>query len=150
MSARQTADTHCGNDPVDAGRQAWTVLLGLLLAHGEPMQEVWDEFDLSSAQGNLINTLQPSQPVTMVSLAKSLRCHDSNVTGLVDRLEVRGLVERRSNPKDRRVKLIALTEAGQRMRESLLQRIYEPPSFIVSLTPDDQQALLDILQRSRG
>jgi DNA-binding MarR family transcriptional regulator len=45
----------------------------------------------------------------MVSLARSLHCHDSNVTGLVDRLEQRGLIERQSNPNDRRVKLIALT-----------------------------------------
>jgi Mn-dependent DtxR family transcriptional regulator len=50
----------------------------------------------------------------MVSLARSLHCHDSNVTGLVDRLEQRGLIERQSNPNDRRVKLIALTKAGER------------------------------------
>jgi DNA-binding MarR family transcriptional regulator len=52
----------------------------------------------------------------MVSLARSLHCHDSNVTGLVDRLEQRGLIERGSNPKDRRVKLIALTKTGETLR----------------------------------
>jgi DNA-binding MarR family transcriptional regulator len=48
----------------------------------------------------------------MSKLAVGLRCEPSNVTGLVDRLEKHGLVERRTDPQDRRIKLIAPTEAG--------------------------------------
>ena len=84
----------------------------------------------------------------MVSLARSLHCHDSNVTGLVDRVEQRGLIERQSDPSDRRVKLIALTKAGETLRSRLLERIFEPVPFIAVLTPQDKLTLRDILLRA--
>jgi DNA-binding MarR family transcriptional regulator len=67
------------------------------------------------------------------------------VTGLVDRLEQRGLIERQSNPKDRRVKLIALTKAGETFRGRLLERLFDPLPFITVLTPQDKTTLRDIL-----
>lgn len=84
----------------------------------------------------------------MVALARSLHCHDSNVTGLVDRLEQRGLIERQSNPHDRRVKLIALTNAGETFRDRLLERLFEPLPFIAVLTLQDKKTLRDILLRA--
>src|ERR1700733_12885678 len=109
----------------DHGSEAWTLLLRLLRADQGALLRVWTEFDLSSAQGELLCSLEPEQPVRMVSLARSLHCHDSNVTGLVDRLEQRGLIERRGDPGDRRVKLIALTKAGEKFQEKLLGRLSE-------------------------
>ena len=50
----------------------------------------------------------------MSSLAGKLFCDDSNVTGIVDRLEARGLIERRPAEHDRRVKLLGLTPEGER------------------------------------
>ena len=84
----------------------------------------------------------------MVALARSLHCHDSNVTGLVDRLEHRGLIERQSNPRDRRVKLIALTRAGEAFRDRLLERLFEPLPFVAVLTLQDKMTLRDILLRA--
>src|SRR5581483_11979770 len=51
-------------------------------------------------------------PTPMSRLAEVLNCEASNLTGLVDKLENRGLVERQPDPGDRRVRLLALTEAG--------------------------------------
>ena len=48
----------------------------------------------------------------MRKIAQKLKCEPSNITGIVDRLEARGLVERRPDPADRRVKLAAPTEEG--------------------------------------
>src|ERR1700678_214522 len=106
----------------DHGSEAWTLLLRLFRADQGALLRVWTEFDLSSAQGELLCSLEPEKPVRMVSLARSLHCHDSNVTGLVDRLEQRGLIERRGDPGDRRIKLIALTKEGETMRSRLLER----------------------------
>jgi hypothetical protein len=50
--------------------------------------------------------------------------------------------------KDRRVKMIALTSAGQRFRAKLLERLSEPPPFIASLTTEDKVALREILLRA--
>ena len=70
------------------------------------------------------------------------------MTGLVDRLEQRGLIERQSNPKDRRVKLIALTKAGETLRDRLSERLFEPLPFIAVLTLQDKVTLRDILFRA--
>ena len=133
---------------VDPAREAWTLLLGLLRADQGALLRVWTEFDLSSAQGDLLCSLEPGQSATMVSLARTLRCHDSNVTGLVDKLEQRGLLERRGDPKDRRVKLIALTTAGEKFRDRLLDQLSDPLPFINSLTLQDKTTLRDILRRA--
>jgi len=66
---------------------------------------------LSGAQARLL-TLVVTEPRPMSRLALGLHCEPSNVTGLVDRLEKRGLVQRRTDAQDRRVKLIAPTQAG--------------------------------------
>ena len=84
----------------------------------------------------------------MSALAGSLQCDASNVTGIVDRLESRGLIERRSSPEDRRMKMIAVTEEGQRLREQIGARMNEPPPPIAALSDADQRELRDILARA--
>jgi DNA-binding MarR family transcriptional regulator len=84
----------------------------------------------------------------MVSLARSLHCHDSNVTGLVDRLEQRGFIERLSNPKDRRVKLIALTKDGESLRGRLFEGLSDPLPFIAALSERDKTLLRAVLMRA--
>jgi len=132
----------------DHGREAWTLLLSLFRADQGALLKVWAEFDLSSAQGEFLCILEPQEPAPMVSLARSLHCHDSNVTGLVDRLEQRGLIQRLSNPKDRRVKLIALTKDGESLRGRLLERLSDPLPFIAVLREKDKIRLRDVLMRA--
>jgi DNA-binding MarR family transcriptional regulator len=132
----------------DHGSEAWVLLLRLLREDQSALMRVWTDFDLSSAQGELLCSLEPDEPVTMVSLARSLHCHDSNVTGLVDKLEQRGLIERRGDLKDRRVKLIALTKEGNVLRHSLLERLSIPLPFIAVLSSKDKTALRNILVRA--
>jgi len=107
---------------------------------------VGQEFDLAPQQGMALRALQEPRP--MGELAKFLACDNSNVTGIVDRLEERGLVERRSAERDRRVKLIVLTDEGHRVRREIERRIAEPPQAIADLPEADQVALRDILRRA--
>jgi DNA-binding MarR family transcriptional regulator len=86
----------------------------------------------------------------MGDLAETLYCDASNVTGIVDRLETRGLVERRSAPNDRRVRVLALTPSGEDVRERVLERMTDPPEPIRMLSRADQRALRDILRRAIG
>src|SRR5687768_3211236 len=66
---------------------------------------------LTATQAAILTLL--SEPVSMRDLAKRMGCDASNVTGIIDRLEARKLVVRRSDPADRRVYLIAQTAAGK-------------------------------------
>ena len=70
------------------------------------------QLGLGFAQAHALRMLDPDEPIAMSALAERLFCDASNVTGLVDRLEARGLVERGSAANDRRVKALTLTLAS--------------------------------------
>jgi DNA-binding MarR family transcriptional regulator len=103
---------------------------------------------LGFAQAHALRMLDPEEARPMSALAERLFCDASNVTGIVDRLEARGLVERRSAAGDRRVKALTLTPAGVELREHVLAVMSEPPDAIAALPPADQRALRDILARA--
>jgi DNA-binding MarR family transcriptional regulator len=66
---------------------------------------------------------------------------------MVDRLERRGLVERRILPTDRRVKTVALTPLGASTKAELFTRLHEPPADFLALDRATLQALGDALAR---
>ncbi|HEY7017501.1 MAG TPA: MarR family transcriptional regulator, partial [Gaiellaceae bacterium] len=99
-------------------------------------------------QAHALRMLDPEVPMPMSALAERLFCDASNVTGIVDRLESRGLVERRSAEGDRRVKALTITQAGIALREQALAVMSEPPEAIAALPAADQRALRDILARA--
>ena len=88
------------------------------------------------------------QPQTMGRMAELLRCDPSNVTGLVDALEERGLAARKPSPADRRVKVVELTGAGTKLRARASEEMYKAPAWIKDLSTADQRALRDILRRA--
>ena len=61
------------------------------------------EMRLAPMQLHALRLIEPGGPMPMSSLAGMLFCDNSNVTGIVDRLEARGLIERRTAEHDRRV-----------------------------------------------
>nr|WP_163995155.1 MarR family transcriptional regulator [Pyxidicoccus caerfyrddinensis] len=131
----------------DLPRQAWTLLFELMHAHMRNFPALAAEFELSPVQAHVLRQLGEA-PLAMSTLANYLSCDASNVTGLVDRMEARGLVERRSSEQDRRVKMLVLTDAGAALRERLLERMAEPPEAIAAMGDDDLRALRDIMRRA--
>ncbi|MGZ4305521.1 MAG: MarR family winged helix-turn-helix transcriptional regulator, partial [Solirubrobacteraceae bacterium] len=101
--------------------------------------------DLHPAQAGAL--LQLDSPLPMTELAALLACDNSNVTGLVDRLEARGLVARQPSPQDRRVKHVVLTAAGRRLRDQMLARVARPTRGFERLSPDQQRQLGDLLRQ---
>ena len=96
----------------------------------------------------ILRLLEAGKPTAMGDLADVLQCDASNVTGIVDRLEARGPVQRRSEAHDRRVKTLVLPPAGLQLRRRVLRAVTEPPEAIRRLPEDDQVALRDILRRA--
>ncbi len=130
----------------DPAREAWELLAELFVAQRGRMLSIASELELNPPQLLTLQWLE--EPLPMGELAGRLHCDSSNVTGIVDRLETRGLVERRADERDRRVKLLVLTEEGQRLRELVVGRMHEPPPAITGLSRPDQQALRDIMRRA--
>jgi DNA-binding MarR family transcriptional regulator len=78
-------------------------------------------WDLSPSQFNVLNLLYGRpEGLSQTDVGRQLIVHRSNVTGLVDRLEKRGLVKRRELAKDRRVYQVVLTAEGSRVMEEVL------------------------------
>jgi MarR family transcriptional regulator, organic hydroperoxide resistance regulator len=128
--------------------EAWALMHELFHASRRRFLAVASEFDLSPPQVRALGVLDPERPVPMSELADALHCDNSNVTGIVDRLEDRGLVERRSATHDRRVKMLAVTERGAEVREQLAERLEQAPGPLARLSPEDQRALRDIMRRA--
>jgi len=83
-------------------------------------------------------------PVPMRTLAEQLACDQSYVTGLTDDLEARGLVTRVPG-KDRRVKVLTLTRAGEKVRRELARAVTESSSLLSHLSPGDRHTLTRLL-----
>jgi DNA-binding MarR family transcriptional regulator len=130
-----------------AGTEAWELLMELFHAQRRRFMAIAQEFELAPQQVMALKTLGQRGPMPMSDLAGTLQCDTSNVTGIVDRLEDRGLVGRGSAPHDRRVKLLELTEHGAELSRELGRRISEPPAALAALPAADQRALRDLLRR---
>lgn len=93
------------------------------------------------------------EPVPMRSLAQDMACDASNVTGLADRLERLGLVERAADPVDRRVKRLGLTAEGARLRTELAKAVADESAAMARLTIAERrelERLLDTLLEGHG
>ena len=84
----------------------------------------------------------------MRSLAEEWMCDASNATWIVDRLEKMGLAERRTVPDDRRVKLVALTRKGLKVRRELLEEFHNPPAQLLELANSQLETLEQILRKA--
>jgi DNA-binding MarR family transcriptional regulator len=82
-------------------------------------------WDLSPSQFNVLNLLyELPEGLSQVDLSRELLMHRSNLTGLVDRLEARGLVQRLETPGDRRSYQVVLSRPGQRLMAEILPHYY--------------------------
>jgi MarR family transcriptional regulator, organic hydroperoxide resistance regulator len=127
--------------------EAWKLLMKLFFTQRADLPTLAAEFDLSPAQCHVLHLIEPNQPVAMGQIAESLACDASNVTGLVDRLESRGLVRRQPSSGDRRIKVLELTQAGARLRSIVMERMTQPPEILGRLSVEEQRELVRILKR---
>ena len=131
-------------------QEAWATLWEIMLGARQNFVAAMAELDLTPVQGIVLRRLDPERPTPMYAIADHLACDASNVTGLVDRLEARGYVERRPAPADRRVRSLVLTPEGVAVRREVIERMSRPPEAIARLSARDQRTLRDILRRAGG
>ncbi|MER8220999.1 MarR family transcriptional regulator [Streptomyces sp. NPDC094143] len=121
-------------------------LIGEVVARfHEDYESAAAEHALTGAQARLLSLLC-LEPLPMRRLAQRLKCEPSNVTGIVDRLEARGLVERQPDPADRRVKVAAATTEGRRVARSLRESLRFAREPLAGLSEGERLALRDALR----
>ena len=131
-----------------AAQEAWGLFWRIFSEDKSRRLGVMNDLGLGPMQTMALVTLDPDEPKPMRALAASMQCDNSSVTGIVDRLEAAGFVERRPSARDRRVKEVALTSAGAEIRAQAQAALRIPPPPIAALGREDAEALRDILERA--
>lgn len=127
--------------------EAWRVMAGFTFERFKrgSHRALLEELDLTLGHMKALLVLDPDVRRPMRALAATMAVDASMATWLVDRLEERGLVERRSLPGDRRVKAVALTPRGIAVRERFRQALYEPPPELLALDAARLEAVVAAL-----
>lgn len=121
------------------------LLFGVTQLTRTRFDELCDRFEVTPVQARAL--LELSEPVPMRELAGVLRCDPSNVTGIADRLEQRGLLRRHVDPSDRRVKFLVTTPRGERVRRDLEISLLTTSPFMSRLTAAERRALRQLLSK---
>ncbi|PZT74942.1 MULTISPECIES: MarR family winged helix-turn-helix transcriptional regulator [unclassified Streptomyces] len=125
-------------------------LIGTVVArYYEEYEQAAAAHSLTGAQARVLGLLSV-EPLPMRRIAQKLKCEPSNVTGIVDRLEARGLVERRPDPTDRRVKLAAPTARGTATAARLRDALGFAREPLAGLSDAERTVLRDLLRRMLG
>jgi DNA-binding MarR family transcriptional regulator len=103
--------------------------------------------DLTPMQAMLLDRLADGVPTPMSDLARQLHCDKSNLTGVVDALEARGLVERTTPPGDRRVRALVTTAQGRAVRARLSRRLREDSPLLNRLDASSRSRLTQSLEQ---
>ncbi|MGW2339932.1 MarR family winged helix-turn-helix transcriptional regulator [Streptomyces sp. NPDC001661] len=125
-------------------------LIGEIVArYHQEYEEAASRHGLTGAQARVLGLLS-LEPLPMRQVAQRLKCEPSNVTGIVDRLEGRGLVERQPSPGDRRVKVAAATAEGRRIARTLRETLDFAREPLAGLSQEERVAFRDMLRRMLG
>ncbi|MGP4002318.1 MarR family winged helix-turn-helix transcriptional regulator [Streptomyces sp. 8N706] len=103
------------------------------------------EHGLTLSQAKMLILLR--QPLPMRALAGLLACDASNITGLVDRLEARGLVSRHLNATDRRIKNVVATEEGREAVRRIRADMRATSAAFARLDEEGRRSLHELLGR---
>jgi DNA-binding MarR family transcriptional regulator len=127
--------------------EAWRAMLDFISATAWRRTRTLSELGLTVSDSRALTTLDVTHGRSMRSLAEEWSCDASTATWIVDRLERKGLAERRFHPSDRRLRLAALTAEGVALRDQMLERMYEAPPELLELDARDLTVLRDGLRR---
>lgn len=122
------------------------LMANLVALFHKEYEEAASARSLTGAQAKVLALLRRG-PMPMRQIAQTLSCEPSNITGIVDRLELRGLVARQADPDDRRIKRVAATEAGRAASAELRESLNFARAPLAALEPDEREQLRDLLQR---
>ncbi|MEU6933885.1 MarR family transcriptional regulator [Streptomyces sp. NPDC046385] len=105
--------------------------------------------NLTASQAKALTVLRRG-PAAMRALAETMTCDASNITGIIDRLEKRGLVRREADVSDRRVKNVILTTEGERVTDAIRAKMRTTQDGLDGLGAEERASLSLLLERVFG
>ena len=129
------------------GVRTWLHLNRIMHTVGRRLSGHLQDYDLTLAQFGVLAQLQAVPDISQQMLADWLFVSKGNIVGLLNRLEGRGLVERRPDPEDRRTHVVSLTKQGA----ALAARVVPEHEKLVAecmgvIAPEDQRTLHQLLR----
>jgi len=121
--------------------EVWQRMFAFLIDTEPHRSPVLGRHGLTPNDSRALFALDVAGGRTMGSLAEAWGCDASNATWVVDRLEKKGLAERRSLAGDRRVRLVGLTPLGIKTKAALSRDLDRPPPELLGLDRADLEAL---------
>jgi len=108
----------------------YTSLLGFLLTAKQHLISIGAEHGLTSIQAITLMLLEEHADCPMKRLGQVFHCDASNITGIVDGLERKGLVSRENDQADRRVKTVRISAAGRALRGRVLEQLIRDSNYL--------------------
>jgi DNA-binding MarR family transcriptional regulator len=134
MTRKQPADT------------AYLAIVKFLMLSKRRIGEIGNEFGLTHMQTLTLYLLDEPRP--MNTLRKIFNCDASNITGLIDALEQKGLAVRYENEADRRIKCAKLAPKGEQVRTEILHKLGRQQSPLLSrLSVDEYDVFIGLMEK---
>jgi DNA-binding MarR family transcriptional regulator len=128
--------------------EVWHLVGESFQKHFRSAASILQQKGLTPGHLKVLMLLSSGEAMPMGSLAQGLPCDASTMTWLIDRLEERGLVERKGLPSDRRVKTVVLTPQGLKTTAVVKKRLYKPPVELLDLDEETLNRLRDVFSTS--
>jgi DNA-binding MarR family transcriptional regulator len=111
-------------------------LLEFILMSRQQIITVGAEYGLTAIQAITLLLLDDSLPRPMKNFCTQFHCDASNITGIIDGLEKKGLVSRQNDPKDRRIKIIKIERSGKALQVLMLERLRAENGYLFETLTD--------------
>jgi DNA-binding MarR family transcriptional regulator len=148
MRRTKTATATATRPATSVEAEIGELLVRLLSSARDHFMSGLAEMDLTPPQGFALHHLE--EPLPMRQLAIAMGYDASHITGIIDKLEALGLVERQPDPRDRRIKLLVTTARGREVQRLIQHRVFDRQPILDRLDPDERRQLLALLRQAVG
>jgi DNA-binding MarR family transcriptional regulator len=128
-------------------REIHTLLVGLTSRVKAHEDDCMRRLGLTRMEAKALYRLESGETVPVRTVAARGMVDPSNLSGAIESLEERGLIERPPAPHDRRVRAVRLTPEGEEVRERLAACLHDGHPAVARLTDAERESLRDLLRR---
>ncbi|MFD1694461.1 MarR family winged helix-turn-helix transcriptional regulator [Roseibium aestuarii] len=105
--------------------------------------------DLTPVQFAALNTLRVHKDIDQATLAGLIAYDRTTITGVIDRLTAKGLVDRKISPTDRRARVVSLTAEGEAALDRVMPAVEEAQTVMLQgLDAREQQVFMELLTKA--
>ena len=150
MSGSRNGQARRASSKAAIAADAWRSIFDFIVLTADHRISVLGRLGLTPNDSRALMSLNEKAGRTMRSLAREWECDASTATWIVDRLEAKALAERRTEPTDRRVKLVVLTPLGAATRDEMIAGTYTPPPEMLALDAGQLRSLREAVRYLPG